>query len=233
MKSDNVSLIQNSVNQIKDIISKPVMVEKNFDELISIHQSINNMVNEYYSSSISKIKQECRDVLLDYCSKFKTEYAEDLKRLDELNKTIHNSSGNVKCESWNNIVFNECNMFKPELYDEDIYYSLNENVDINIKQADLRNPKIKKMIKEYNEIKNEIITELEEFMNDVESFEKNVLKAKNEILRKSMKSLNVMYICHLNFLDSVIKKKKCSLKVNGVEVKGKQSEWLKGWMNDE
>lgn len=231
--SDNIALFNESINQIKDIISKPVLVEKNFKNLISIHQSINNMANEYYNASIVKIKKSAKDILLKYCDKFKTEYSTDLKRLNELNDSMKiNVNGNKKIKTWNELVFNECNMYKPELFDEEIYYDLNDKVNINIKKEDLKNPKIKKLIKEYNEIKNEIINELDEFMNDIKVMEKSMMRAEGKIEQKGMKYLDCLYVCHLNFLNSVIHKKTCNLKVNGMMVKGKQSEWLKGWFND-
>jgi hypothetical protein len=230
VNSNNVELLLDSINQIKNIISKPNLVEKNFDNLISIHQSINNMANEYYYSSIAKIKKEAEKILLKYCDKFKTEYASDLKRLHELNDTMK-IKDNSKIKTWNELVTHECNMYKPELFDEGIYYDLNEKVDTTIKKEDLKNPKVKKMIKEYNEIKNEINNELDEFLEDVKSMEKSMMMSKNKIEEKGMKCLDYLYVCHLNFLDSVINKKKCSLRVNGNEVKGKQSDWLKSWFD--
>ena len=234
IESDNIALFNESINQIKDIISKPVLVEKNFKNLISIHQSINNMANEYYNASILKIKKSAKDILLKYCDKFKTEYSTDLKRLNELNDLMKiDVTKNKNIKTWNELVFNECNMYKPELFDEEIYYDLNDKVDINIKKEDLKNPKIKKLIKEYNEIKNEIINELDEFMSDIKKMEKSMMRAEGKIEQKGMKYLDCLYVCHLNFLNSVINKTPCKLKVNNMEVKGKQSEWLKGWFNDD
>jgi hypothetical protein len=253
-KSNFIQQIEHENNRIKDIIKKPRLVETKFETLIGIHEGIESMINEYFESSKIEIKKEVEDILKKWCDKFKNEWKEDLKRLDELNERIlkiknvqqnrntqqnskyendrNGKKKNIKIPSWNEVVDKMMENIKSEveLFDSSIYGEMNEYVDVNLKKEDLERKEVKEMIKMYNELREEVEDGLDEVVEEVERMEKMWMKARSKLEEKGKKWLEVLYVCQLNYLKSVLEKKECDVMVNGEEVRGKLIDKLKGWI---
>ena len=248
-KSPFIQQLIHETDRIKDIIKKPKLVESKFKTLLGLHEGLETMINEYVRTSSDEIRIEVEDILKKWCSKFRTEWKDDLNKLDELNQNVlkykgnsqQNEGGNEgnggKCKnihiaSWRDIVnkITENVNVEVEVFDESIYGELNEYVDVNLKKDDLNRPEVKEMIKQYNELREEIEDGLDEIVEDVKKIEKRWMKVREKLEDKGKKCLNEMYVCHLNYLKAVISKKECDLKVNGRSIEGKQTEWLKGWL---
>ena len=154
----------------------------------------------------------------------------------------NSSSGNNNClyvhmKSWKDIVNKLLDSVKDnvEVFDSSIYGELNEYVDTSLKKEDLDRKEVKEMIKMYNEVKEEIEDGLDELVSEVEDMEKGWMKVKGKLEERGKKELEVLYVCHLNYLDGVVKSKKCgNYKIDvfceGVKVEGKQSDVLRGWI---
>ena len=240
-QSNFTQQLEHEINRIKDIIKNPKLVEDKFDVLINLHEGLEDMINNYFESSSKKVIEEVEEDLNKYCDVFKKRWKDDLKNLDGLNMSVlklkEGGNGNegkkeIRITTWNDLKQKSIDKMKNEveLFDESIYGELNEYADSKIKKEDLERKEIKEMIKMYNEIREEIEDGLDEIVDEVEGIEKKWMKFRDRLEDKGKKWLEVMYVCHLNYLDSVMKKKECALRVNGEEVKGKQSEWLKGWI---
>ena len=247
-KSNFIQQIEHENNRIKDIIKKPRLVETKFETLIGIHEGIESMINEYFENSKIEIKKEVEDILKKWCDKFKNEWKDDLKRLNELNERIlkikniesKNSERNQQCgkkknikiPDWNEVVDKMVENVKSEveLFDSSIYGEMNEYVDVNLKKEDLERKEVKEMIKMYNELREEVEDGLDEVLEEVERMEKMWMKARGKLEEKGKKWLEVLYVCQLNYLKSVLEKKECDILVNGEEVKGKLIDRLKGWI---
>ena len=273
-KSNFIQQLEHENGRIKDIIKKPRLVETKFETLIGIHEGIESMINEYFESSKVEIKKEVEDILKKWCDKFKNEWKEDLKRLDELNERIlkiklntdknidkskssernkniegRNSNSdknidkntdrsscgkkkNIKIPDWNDVVDKMMENVKSEveLFDSSIYGEMNEYVDVNLKKEDLERKEVKEMIKMYNELREEVEDGLDEVVEEVERMEKMWMKARGKLEEKGKKWLEVLYVCQLNYLKSVLEKRECEVLVNGEEVKGKLIDKLKGWL---
>lgn len=161
------------------------------------------------------------------------------------NKNISNeNSGNGNClyinlKSWNSIASKLLDSVKDniEVFDSSIYGELNEYVDTSLKKEDLDRKEVKEIIKMYNEVKEEIEDGLDELIEEVEDMEKGWMKVKGKLEERGKKELEVLYVCHLNYLDGVVKSKKKvggNVKVdvfyNNVKVEGKQSDVLRRWI---
>lgn len=258
-KSNFIQQLEHENGRIKDIIKKPRLVETKFETLIGIHEGIESMINEYFESSKVEIKKEVEDILKKWCDKFKNEWKEDLKRLDELNERIlkiklnskneninkniegrnnsernlcGNKKKNIKIPDWNDVVDKMMENVKSEveLFDSSIYGEMNEYVDVNLKKEDLERKEVKEMIKMYNELREEVEDGLDEVVEEVERMEKMWMKARGKLEEKGKKWLEVLYVCQLNYLKSVLEKRECDVLVNGEEVKGKLIDRLKGWL---
>lgn len=161
------------------------------------------------------------------------------------NISSNNVSGNVninkievQMKSWNDIVSKLLDSVKDnvEMFDSSIYGELNEYVDTSLKKEDLDRKEVKEMIKMYNELKEEIEDGLDELVGEVEDMEKGWMKVKGKLEERGKKELEVLYVCHLNYLDGVVKSKKggnvgmvwiCE----GIgKVEGKQSDVMKMWI---
>lgn len=144
----------------------------------------------------------------------------------------------VQMKSWNDIVSKLLDSVKDnvEMFDSSIYGELNEYVDTSLKKEDLDRKEVKEMIKMYNELKEEIEDGLDELVGEVEDMEKGWMKVKGKLEERGKKELEVLYVCHLNYLDGVVKSKKKvgGVKVEwicgGVKVEGKQSDVLRMWI---
>ena len=240
-ESEFVQQLRHEMNRIRDIIKKPKLVESKFSTLIGIHESIETMINEYVKASADEIRVEVEDILKKWCSKFKTEWKDDVNKLDELNAEIlkwklngnGKESKNIKVPAWDNVVKNiiEKVNTEVELFDESIYGELNEYVDVNLKKDDLEKKEVKEMVKMYNELREEIEDGLDDAIKDVMNMEKKWMNIRRKLEDKGKKWLEVLYVCHLNYLKSVMKKESCSLNVNGKVIEGKQTDWLKNWLD--
>ena len=238
MRAESVFIqqLEHEVERIKQMVKKPKMIESKFEVVIGLHEGIERMVNEYIESSALKVRKEVEEVLKKWCSKFRTEWSTDIERIDELNAKIKYSSGkkNIKVPSWNEVVDKVMESVKGEfeLFDESIYGEINEYVDVNVKKEDLENEDVREMIKNYNELKEEIENGLDDAVEEVRNVEKKWMKVRSKLEEKGRRWLEVLYICHLNYLIGVTKRTKCELTVNGKAIEGKQSDWLKGWLNE-
>ena len=158
------------------------------------------------------------------------------------NNGNNNGCGNclyVSLKSWNNIVNKLLDSVKDnvEVFDSSIYGELNEYVDTSLKKEDLDRKEVKEMIKMYNEVKEEIEDGLDELVGEVEDMEKGWMKVKGKLEERGKKELEVLYVCHLNYLDGVVKSKKCKGSVGCVwmcdgvgKIEGKQSDVMRGWI---
>ncbi len=229
-----VQQLEHEVNRIKDIIKKPRLVETKFKTLVSLHEGIEEMINEYIKTSSETIKVEVEDILKKWSSKFRTEYKEDLKRIDELNSKYLKGKKNVSVPNWSEVVGKTVENvvgMDVELFDSCIYGEMNEYVDVNLKKEDLERKEVKEMIKAYNELREEVEDGLDEVVENVRDVEKKWMKVREKLEDKGKKWLEVMYVCHLNYIKAALDKRGCDVRVNGMEIKGKQTEWLKGWLS--
>lgn len=267
LKSNFIQQLEHETQRIKDIIKKPKLVETKFETLLGIHEGIEEMINNYFESSKKEIVGEAEKDLLKYCDVFKTRWKDDLNNLNEINGKVlkcrikktkpNNSSGSsgnnsgnvsmgggnkieVQMKSWNDIVSKLLDSVKDnvEMFDSSIYGELNEYVDTSLKKEDLERKEVKEMIKMYNELKEEIEDGLDELVGEVEDMEKGWMKVKGKLEERGKKELEVLYVCHLNYLDGVVKSKKKvggNVKVEWIcegigKVEGKQSDVMRMWI---
>lgn len=153
------------------------------------------------------------------------------------NSSATNNVVNIKIPSFNemadkiisDLISNEISV---SLFDESIYGEMNEYIDTSLKKEDLERKEVKKMILAYNELREEIEDGLDEVLEEVVEVEKKWMKVKGKLEEKGMKWLEVLYVCHLNYLKSVMNGGKCGVRVNGEDVKGKvkMMDRLRGWL---
>ena len=234
--SDFIQQLEHEINRIKDIIKKPKLVESKFKTLISLHEGIENMINEYVKSSGDTVRIEVEDILKKWCSNFRNEWKGDLEKLNEMNEKVlkWNSEGNknIKVMKWKDLtnkMMENMNM-EVDLFDASIYGEMNEYIDVNLKKEDLEKKEVKEMIKNYNELKDEVEDGLDEVLEEVKGMEKKWMKARGKLEEKGKKWLEVLYVCYLNYLDGKMKKRECGIKVNGKEIEGKMMDGLRGWI---
>ena len=166
----------------------------------------------------------------------------------DINTSATNNSNNGNNNSSINVVnikipsFNEMadkiisdlisNEISVSLFDESIYGEMNEYIDTSLKKEDLERKEVKKMILAYNELREEIEDGLDEVLEEVVEVEKKWMKVRGKLEEKGMKWLEVLYVCHLNYLKSVMRGERCGVRVNGEDVKGKlkMMDRLRGWL---
>lgn len=240
--SQNSPFVHNleaQIKRIKEIIKSPKLVDDKFEDLLNIHNSLLKLANDYVSSTASKIKEEVKTALAPKLQNYKTSYKSDILKLDELNKTVLNNSTNFKFKTLKNnlsILFND---FTPELFDNSIYYELDEYVDTSItaKSVNALTPEQKEMIKNYKSIKDEIENGLDDFVVDIKNFEKHAISIRDNEIKRGMSVLDSLYVIHLNYLKAYSKNKNVDYtdyKLNGrvIDKFGKQSEFLNRYLED-
>lgn len=234
VNSPFLNSLTSQVSRIREIIKSPKLVDTHFDELINIHNSIADSFAEYVNTTQTTLFTELKQTLQTYSQKYKTSYKTDINNLDELNKTILHDSHSIKVKSLKCSLQNSFDNIQPELFDVSIYEELSEYVDPSITKMSAGNltPEQSQTIKAFKEIREEIEEGLDEFIKDVKKFEKQSLNIKQNLIKKGMSNLDILYIMHLNYLKAYCKNSTLTTfddyKLNGKipEKYGKQSEWL-------
>ena len=236
-----IQQLQQEMQRIRDIIKSPKSVVKSFNTLLAIHSAIERLTDDYTKSSTSRITHDAIQSLTPIINSFKTSYKTDIKRVDQLNQSILRNQTNLHIPSFREVVDESVELYVPELYESDIYTTLADNVNLSITRADLNKPEVKEMIQEYNNTREEIENGLDEYLADVQEYERRMMSAGTKIVEKSKPILQQLYVSHLNYLKTVLAsphtaspQKACisgqPLLVNGSAVCGKQSEFVGGWL---
>ena len=228
--------IEKYVVEIKTIVSSANKIEKSFQSLLLLHETINTTLDKYISNKASNIQQIIVQHLQDDITTYRTNYRKDLNEsLNNLNTQFNiTSTSSFNVGSLSKDIKKELLKNIPELFEDSIYYDLLNCIDLSIKKEDLETKEVKKMINNYQETRDDIITELDNFIDDVKEFENNVGNIQNKILPKAKKTLHKLYACHLNYLNAVKHKKESDFKIsiNGEIITGKQSTLFNKYLNN-
>jgi len=163
VESPYITNVKTIILQMKHIINSPSLILSDLETLKSLHSSIDELTNEYVKSGINNLNNSFKN--------------QNPKKYE---------NQNLKYK------FHDITLYDSSIYDN--LYSIIKNInttDKNINDtklstnvgAHLSKNKLD-LIKEYSEIKNEINTSLDNYINNISSFEKDVLLNYNDILRQ-------------------------------------------------
>lgn len=236
VNSPFIQHLENEVSKIKNICKSPKLVVDKYNELLNIHNQINNDIDDYVDKSALTIKKEITDNLREFSNTFKTSYKEDLKRLSELNKTVLNSKTSFKIKYVDNMVNKSIESIKPTMmYDVDIYDDLLDVSDPNMTDKTINSKDNVAKVKKFNAMSEEITDGLDDIVDDVKEFEKNVMSLKGNVEQEGMNQLKIMYVIHLNYLNDKLNKTNAAskFKINGNNVPFvKQTEFISKYFNN-
>lgn len=206
----NVSL-QNEIDKLIKLVSKPGNFE--LSKCIKLHESIETQLNEYINSSSLMIKNEIKNELNEYIKQFR-----DIKKVQQDLKKEIKLESNVKVPKLKLKIKN----YTPTMFDSCVYYELAENI---ITDKDLPKSEIAEIVNNYNEISNEIISQLSNLPNEISQFESYMITLKNETLKKAYNNAEILYNLHLSYLKN---KHNFNVTFNGIQYNSlpKQSEFL-------
>lgn len=231
MSSPFINNLESQIARIHEIIKSPNLVDSKFNELLSIHDSLDKLTSDYISSTRTKIRDEIKSALVSSMSKYKQNYKTDIQKLDELNTNILHDSKSFKFKTLPAALADDFDDVEPELFDNSIYQELNEYVDLTITNPKNLTPEQKETIRNYKNIKEEIEGGLEDFIEDVKNFEKHAVRIRANEIKRGMECLDMLYVMHLNYLKAYSKNKNVEFnmyKLNGkrIDTYGKQTDFL-------
>lgn len=213
------------VDRMMDIINSPKLVVQHKSGLISIHESITEMLKQYKTVSLKTVREDVVKLSEPLFETYKIKIKEDIKT--HVSKNIYKLPCLPK--------FNH----KVDLFAYEIFEELYQNVDLSMDKTKLTSVQ-KKMIKQYMECKREIISELSSLMNDVTKFEQNMVNYRQKIFEIAQnKVIPSLYESHASFIQNSLKKtdQQITLEFNGKTIVAckKQQEFLrdglKAWLN--
>lgn len=194
--------------------------------LIPAYSTLSTSYTSYVSSLISSIQNNISSTLASSIQKYKKEYSSDLQNLQSLNKSVKiTSQSKIIVPNLSSLISSTLSLHLPTLPDVSLIHNLLTNIDLSLTKNDLNNKYVKKMIQEYQENKEELEMEFNDFETELNDFNNDISKIEQKILTKANKSLNKLYIAHLNYLNHVkTKNTDYNLFVNNKLLKCKQSE---------
>lgn len=222
MESVFIQNISNELERLREIINTPAKLYVHLEDAYNIHNSIKNQLKNYQNTSLKKIKEEVYQLNLPNLEQYKQNAINDVKK-----HTIQTSYTlpNLNIKSY------KINFIKPDVYD-DLY----QNIDINMDRDKLTKGNIK-MIKEYTNIKNDILNEYENLIENIKNYEQNMVNLRQELLNKtSNEILPELYKAHLSYIKSGLENKRTknknvvpiNVEINYVQypINQKQTEFL-------
>lgn len=222
MESTFVQNISNELERLREIINTPAKLYVHLEDAYNIHNSIKNQLKEYQNTSLKKIKEEVYQLNLPSLEEYKQNAINDVKK--HVIQTSY-SLPNLTMKSY------KINFIKTDVYD-DLY----QNIDINMDKNKLSKENIK-MIKEYTNIKNDILNEYENLIENIKNYEQNMVNLRQELLNKtSNEILPELYKAHLSYIKSGLENKRTknknvipiNVEINYVQypINQKQTEFL-------
>lgn len=212
-----------NASQIKEIISTPYHVKNYLENLKIVHNTLENMIEQYQHTGVNAIKRELYEAGVQLSQKYKDTIKNDI-------------SNHVACMSYTLPKFQEPKT-NIELYSDDIYDDLfmhaDENIDVNSKEG-------KKTIAKFYIIQKEITDSLEQTRKDILNFEQTLVNFKAAQL-ETIKNivLPTLYKSHMSYV-KLINKNNVQINLRPettTVISGKQTVFipaaLKSWLNIE
>lgn len=223
IKSNFEQNITNQLERLKEIISTPIKLHANIENVYRIHDSIKKELDEYTDLSMNQIKKDVFNL--------------SLPLLDNYKKSAINDVKNHVIKENNNIGSINVNNYLLEFIDSDVYDDLYQNVDLNMDKDKLTNEN-KKMIKNYMKIKKNIENEYNYLISNIRNYEQNMVNLRQQLLDEcSNKIIPRLYNAHLSYVKKGLEIKKSKLSddrdiyvdINNVQypIKEKQTEFFK------
>lgn len=194
MESNFTQNLSNELERLKEIINTPAKLYVHLEDTYNIHNAIKQQLKEYQNISLNKIKEEVCELIAPSLEKYKQSAINDVKT-----HTLQTSYIIPKL----NLKNYKINFMKSDVYD-DLY----QNIDITMDKNKLTKENIK-MIKEYTNIKNEILNEYENLIENVKKYEQNMINLRQELLNKvSNEIVPQLYNAHLSYIKSGLESKR-------------------------
>lgn len=200
------------VNKIKEIIKSPSNVANYLENLKIIHNSIENMINQYQYTGLKSIKNELLELGISMSQIYKTTIKTDLSNhVSKFSYTLPN--------------FKEPNL-EIEMFSDDIYDILYDYVD---ESADINSYEGKKIIKKFYKTQNEILIELSDLRKQIKQFEQNLVDFREQqiqIIKNII--LPTLYKAHMSYVKNInqnIVQINLSSEISTI-VKGRQTEFI-------
>lgn len=223
IKSNFEQNITNQLERLKEIISTPIKLHANIENVYRIHDSIKKELDEYTDLSMDQIKKDVFNLTLPL--------------LDNYKKSAINDVKNHVIKENNNIGSINVNNYLLEFIESDVYDDLYQNVDLNMDKDKLTNEN-KKMIKNYMKIKKNIENEYNDLISNIRNYEQNMVNLRQQLLDEcSNKIIPRLYNAHLSYVKKGLEIKKSKLSdnrdiyvdINNVQypIKEKQTEFFK------
>lgn len=223
IKSNFEQNITNQLERLKEIISTPIKLHANIENVYRIHDSIKKELDEYTDLSMNQIKKDVFNLTLPL--------------LDNYKKSAINDVKNHVIKENNNIGSINVNNYLLEFIESDVYDDLYQNVDLNMDKDKLTNEN-KKMIKNYMKIKKNIENEYNDLISNIRNYEQNMVNLRQQLLDEcSNKIIPRLYNAHLSYVKKGLEIKKSKLSdgrdiyvdINNVQypIKEKQTEFFK------
>lgn len=223
IKSNFEQNITNQLERLKEIISTPIKLHANIENVYRIHDSIKKELDEYTDLSMNQIKKDVFNLTLPL--------------LDNYKKSAINDVKNHVIKENNNIGSINVNNYLLEFIDSDVYDDLYQNVDLSMDKDKLTNEN-KKMIKNYMKIKKNIENEYNDLISNIRNYEQNMVNLRQQLLDEcSNKIIPRLYNAHLSYVKKGLEIKKSKLSdsrdiyvdINNVQypIKEKQTEFFK------
>lgn len=222
MESTFTQNISNELERLKEIINTPAKLYVHLEDVYNIHNSIKNQLKEYQNSSLKKIKEEVYQLNLPNLEQYRQNAINDVK-----NHVIQTSYilPNLTMKS-----------YKIDFIKGDVYDDLYQNIDVNMDKNKLTKENIK-MIKDYTNIKNDILNEYENLIENIKKYEQNMVNLRQELLNKtSNEIIPELYKAHLSYIKSGLESKRTknknvipiNVEVNYVQypINQKQTEFI-------
>lgn len=213
----------NDIKRIREIITDPNKLYNYFDELKNIHQTLENLIDQFVKTSVVIIKQEIYKKILQESVKYQSTLKDDLKIIEPENYFSVVSIPSLDVET-------------PDFYSDEVYDELlqfyNPNSDPNDKTDQKNARKYKKLLVEILNETNEITSVLMEYQN-------KVLEYRDLLENYCRNFIQQVYKAHLSYAKYRLLKKSDVVNLvfedESVEISGKQTEiipkMLKKYLN--
>lgn len=222
MESNFTQNISNDLERLKEIINTPAKLYTHLEDAYNIHNSIKQQLKEYQTMSMNQIKEEVYNLNLPNLEKYKQSAINDVKK--------HVIQQNYIIPALN-LKNYKINFIKPNVYD-DLY----QNIDVTMDKNKLTKENIK-MIKEYTEIKNDILNEYTTLIENIKQYEQNMVNLRQELLNKtSNEIIPQLYQAHLSYIKTGLENKRIknnkpsqiNVEINYIQypINQKQTEFL-------
>jgi len=230
MTSSALTALNSSLTSLINLLSSsPVALSTS---LLPSYSTLSSSYSAYITFLKSSLRNNIILSLQNNIQKYKTSYSSDLQNLQSLNKSVKiTSQSKIIVPNLSSVISSTLSQYLPTLPDDSLILNLLTNIDLSLTKNDLNNKYVKKMIQEYQENKEELEMEFSDFESELNDFNNDISKIEQKILAKANKSLNKLYIAHLNYLNHVkTKNTDYNLFVNNKLLKCKQSELFNEFM---